>query len=217
MLISVIALGILASLDPIRPVVFVLVLRTQLVNAFAFLAGWTLALSLLFVIVLVPLAGDISTGPDHRHRTAASVAEIAVGAALLIVAAGRWRRRHDDSGRSGYPLAVLRRLDHLDVRRAALIGVLIQPRALTVAAAVVIARDRSGVLSLLIGFAVFAIVSTAALLGILTYHFWRPESATLRLTDVVSTLERQGPLIFTVLCGAGGGYLVVDGVRDLLL
>ena len=217
MLISVVVLGILASLDPLRPVVFVLVLRTQLVNAIAFLAGWALALSLLFVIVFVALAGDISTGPDHRHRTAASVAELAIGAALLVVAAGRWRRRHDESGRRGYPQAVLRRLDHLDVRRAAVIGVLIQPRALTVAAAVVVARDRSGVLSLLIGFAVFAIVSTAALLGILIYDIWRPESARLRLTDVVSTLERQGPMIFTVLCAAGGGYLVLDGLRDLLL
>ena len=63
----------------------------------------------------------------------------------------------------------------------------------------------------------FAFFSTAALLGILTYQVWRPESARIRLTDVVSTLERQGPLIFTVLCGAGGGFLVVDGVRDLLL
>ena len=71
--------------------------------------------------------------------------------------------------------------------------------------------------SLLIGFAVFAIVSTAALLGILSYDVWRPQSARLRLTDVVSTLERQGPMIFTVVCGAGGVYLVADGVRELLL
>ena len=144
MLIAVVALGILASLDPFRPVVLVLVLRTQLVNAIAFLAGWTLALLSLFAIVLVPLAGDIPTPADHRHRTAASVAEIAVEAVLLIVALGRWRRRHDERGRNGYPQAVLRRLDHLDVRRAALIGVLIQPRALTVAAAVVIARTDLG-------------------------------------------------------------------------
>ena len=197
--------------------VFVLVLRTQLVNAFAFLAGWTLALSLLFVIVLVPLAGDISTGTDHRHRTAASSgprsrsgrrcssSRQAGGVAATttaVVADTRWR--YSDGSTTS---TSAERLSS---------GVLIQPRALTVAAAVIIARDRSGVLSLLIGFAVFAIVSTAALLGILTYHLWSPESATLRLTDVLSTLERQGPLIFTVLCGAGGGYLVVDGVRDLV-
>ena len=102
MLISVVVLGILALLDPLRPVVFVLVLRTRVVNAVALLAGWTLALSLLFVIVFVVFAGDISTSADHRHRTAASAMEITVGAALLIVATGRWRRHDDDSGRRGY-------------------------------------------------------------------------------------------------------------------
>jgi Sap, sulfolipid-1-addressing protein len=216
-LISVVVLGVLASLDPLRPAVFVLVLQTQFVNAIAFLAGWTLALSLLFVIVFVTFAGEISTGPDHSHRTAASVAEIAIGAALLVVAASRWRRRHEEGGRGGYPLAVVRRLGHVDVRRAAALGVLIQPRSLTIAAAVIVARDRSGVLSLLIGFVLFAVVSTAALLGILTYVVWRPESARPRLASVVSRLELQGPMIFTALCAAGGGYLVLDGLTDLML
>ena len=193
---------------------FVLVLRTQLVNAIAFLAGWTLALSLLFVIVFVTFAGDIPTG--RQQRTAASVVELAIGLTLLVVAARRWHRRHDERTGGGYPRAVQRRLDSLDVRRSAVIGVLIQPRSLTVAAAVVIARDRSGTLSLLIGFAVFAVVSTAALLGILVYDIWRPERARLRMTGVVSALERRGPMIFTVLCGAGGGSLVVDGLRALV-
>jgi hypothetical protein len=215
-LISVIVLGFVASLDPLRPVVFLLVLRTQFVNAIAFLAGWTLALSVLFGIVVLLFAGDTSTGPGTRQRTAASVVELAVGGALIIVAARRWRGRHDESVRRGYPKAVRRRLDDVDVRRSAVVGVLIQPRALTTAAAVVVARDRSGALSLLIGFVVYACVSTAALLGILIYDIWRPESARLRFTDAVSALEWHGPMIFTVLSAAGGSYLVVDGLRDLL-
>ena len=135
---------------------------------------------------------------------------------LLVIAASRWHRRHDERTGGGYPRAVQRRLDSLDARRAAVIGVLIQPRSLTAAAAVVIARDRSGTLSALIGFAVFAVVSTAALLGILSYDVWRPERARLRMTGVVSALERRGPMIFTVLCGVGGFALVVDGLRALV-
>ena len=195
---------------------FVLVLRTQLVNAIAFLAGWTLALSLLFVIVLVPFAGDISTRADHRHRTAASVAEIAIGACCS--SSRRPRRSTATTTRvGGYPQAVS------DGSTTWTSGERLDRRVDPAAGADGRGRrrhrpDRSGVLSLLIGFAVFAIVSTAALLGIFsTYHVWRPESARIRLTDVVSTLERQGPIIFTVLCGAGGGFLVVDGLRDLVL
>ncbi len=217
MLISVVVLGVLASLNPLRPAVFVLVLRTQFVNAIALLAGWAVALSVLFIIVYVALAGDVSAGPGAGQRTAASVAELAIGGALLVVAGRRWRRRQDERVNRGYPHAVLDRLEHLDVRTAAVLGVLIQPRSLTIAAAVVVARDRSGVLGLLIGFAVFAVVSTAALLAILVYDICRPESARIRLTDVVSELERRGPTIFTVLCAAGGGYLVLDALRALLL
>ena len=66
MLISVVVLGVLASLNPLRPAVFVLVLRTQFVNAIALLAGWAVALSLLFIIVYVALAGDVSAGTRRR-------------------------------------------------------------------------------------------------------------------------------------------------------
>jgi hypothetical protein len=215
-LISVVVLGVLASLDPLRPAVFVLVLRTQLVNAIAFLAGWTVALLLLFVIVCVALAGDLSAGLDAGQRTAASVAELLIGAALLAVAAHRWRHRRDQGATRGYPRAVLARLEHLDVRTAAALGVLIQPRSLTIAAAVVVARDGAGVFGLLVGFAAFAVVSTAALLGILLYDICRPESARARLAVVVSELERRGPTTFTVLAAAGGGYLVLDALRTLL-
>ena len=215
-LISVIVLGILASLDPLRPVVFVLVLRTQLGERHR-----------------LPRRVDAGTVGAVRHRLR-HVRRRHLGSPDHRTGGGVGRgdpgsgRRCSSSrraggvaattrGSGGYPRAVLRRLDHLDVRRAAVIGVLIQPRTLTVAAAVVIARDQSGLLSLVVGFALFAIVSTAALVGILTYDLWRPESARVRLTDVVSTLERQGPMIFTVLCAAGGGYLVLDGLRDLVL
>ncbi len=94
-------------------------------------------------------------------------------------------------------------------------GALIQPRALTVAAALVVARDRNGVFGMLVGFSLFAVASTAALLGILIYAIARPELATLRLTDVVSMLERQAPMILTVLFAAGGGYLVFDALWHL--
>jgi hypothetical protein len=216
LLISVVVLGILASLDPLRPVVFVLVLRTRLLHAIAFLAGWTLALSVLFVLVFVTFTGGSATDPSERRGPAASIAEIAVGIVLVVIAARRWGRRHEDGVEGGYPAVVVRQLDRLDVRRAAFVGVLIQPRALTVAAALVVARDRSGPVSLLVGFVAFAVVSTAALLGILVYVVRRPDRATMRLTDVVAVLERQAPVIITLLFLAAGGYLVVDGVWSLL-
>ena len=193
MLISVILLGILAPLDPLRPVVFVLVLHTKRINALAFLIGWAAALSLLFVVVFVVFGGDISEQPGEDRRTWISVAELLAGVLLMVIATRRWRRRAEMEAKSLAPEAVLRRLDQLGPRQAGVMGVLIQPRTLTIAAALVVARDRSGVLSLLIGFAVFAVVSTAALLGILLYDIRRPESAASRLEDSSDASRRKAP------------------------
>ena len=135
---------------------------------------------------------------------------------LTFIAARRWQRRAEMDAKSLAPAAVLRRLDQLGPRQAGLMGVLIQPRTLTIAAALVVARDRSGVLSLLIGFAVFAVVSTAALLGILLYDIRRPESAASQLESFVGRLEAQGPVLFTILCACAGVYLIADGVYSLV-
>ena len=197
-----------------RPAVFVVVLRSHFTNALAFLVGWTVALSVLFFLVSFTLAGDVETGPSEAHQAVASVLELAIGAALLAFAAHRWR--HKTSAKLGYPQAVQRQLDQLDVRRSAGLGVLIQPRALTIAAALVVARDRSGVLSWLIGFAVFGIASTAAILAILLFVIRRPDRAAAWLADLVESLERQAPNIFTVLCAAAGAYLVIDGIVHLV-
>ena len=216
LLISVIVLGVLASLDPLRPVVFVLVLRTRRVNAIAFLAGWALALSVLFTAVFLVVGGDPSGHPSSRQRIWASSAELVLGALLLVVAASRRRRGGSSTSQFVAPAAVLRRLDRLAPLRAGLMGVLIQPRTLTIAAALVVARDRSGVAGIVIGFALFAIVSTSTMLGILGYDLWAPQTAEHRLSALMARLEQNGARLVTILCAFGGAYLVLDGVRGLV-
>jgi hypothetical protein len=72
------------------------------------------------------------------------------------------------------------------------------------------------VLSLLIGFAVFAVVSTAALLGILVYDIRRPENAQSRLESCVGRHEAEGPMLFTILCACAGVYLVAASIYNLV-
>lgn len=216
MLISVIVLGVLALLDPLRPVVFVLVLRSNRLNATALLIGWAVALSALFATVFVLASAGSWAPATSAERAWAAAAEATLGAVLVILALRRWRRRGEEAAQDITPAAVLRRLDGLDRRKAGLMGVLIQPRAITVAAALVVARDRAGPVSLFVAFAVFALVSTSTLLGILGYHIWRPEEAERRLSDFVGRLEAYGPLLITALGAVAGGYLLVDGLLALI-
>ena len=64
MLITVGLLGLLATLDPLRPVVFLLVLRTERarINGIYFLVGWAAALAILFT------AGYVAFDAGRRGR-----------------------------------------------------------------------------------------------------------------------------------------------------
>jgi hypothetical protein len=211
-----ILLGALASVDPVRPAVFVLVLSTRRRNAVAFLVGWAAALSLLFALAYVAFGGYGTGSPSSTQSTWASALELLVGISLFGVAVHAWSRRQGATARPIAPEAVTRRLDQLDLPQAGLVGVLIQPRSLTIAAALVAARDHSGIVSLVIGFVVFAAVSTIALLGILVYDVRHGEAAQAKLAAIVERLERAGPLLITIGSAVGGAYLVWDALRNLI-
>lgn len=208
-------LGVLASLDPLRPGVFVLVLSTERRNAFAFLMGWAVALTLLFVGGFFFLGGADMGRASSQQRTSISVVLLVIGVGLLAVATRRSRRAETEP-RALVPDAVRRRLDHLDVRQAGLLGALVQPTTLTIAAALVVARDRSGALSLLVGFAVFAAVSTAALVGLLVYDIRHRDESSGWLQEFVDWIERESPRLVTIASALAGSYLVFDALRSLI-
>ncbi len=217
MLITVGLLGLLASLDPLRPAIFVLVLRTEQgrLNAIGFLVGWAAALAVLFVAAFVAFDAG-ATGRDSSNQTTwLSVVELILAVVLMAVTVRRWRSRHDASAPHPPPAPILRQLERLTPRRSGILGVLIQPRTLTVAAAIVVARDRVGLPDAAIGLAVFAIFSTGALLGLLTYVVRRPNGADSWLAEVTNRLEQSGPVLFTLACALAGVFLLGDALRGL--
>ena len=165
MLISVGLLGLLASLDPIRPVVFVLVLRTERarLNAIGFLVGWAVALAVLFAAGFFAFDAGASGRPSSAQKTWLSLVEIVVAVFLLALALRRWRS-DDNLVHRNTPDVIVRQLDRLTPRRSSLLGVLIQPRTLTIAAALVVARDRTSFADATAGLAVFGVLSTGAYL-----------------------------------------------------
>jgi hypothetical protein len=217
LLITVTLLGLLASLDPLRPVVFVLVLGTKRarVNAIGFLVGWSLALAVLFAVGFAAFNAGASGRPSSAQKTWLAGLELVLACLLLATAGRRWRRRNDTTVHRTTPHAVLRQLDRLTPPRSSFLGVLIQPRTLTIAAAVVVARDRSGFASALAGLGLFALLSTGALLALFAYFVRRPDSAQNSLSDLASRIEQAGPMLFTTGCALGGAYLLVDSVRGL--
>ena len=146
LLISVVVLGVLAALNPLRPVVFVLVLRTRRVNAIAFLAGWALALSVLFGLVcrrrrwrcvrgVERPTAHLGLGWPSWSSARSSLSSRCVDGRVARTPQRSTSPRPPSPGGSTGSI----------LKGAGVMGVLIQPRTLTIAAALVVARDRSGV------------------------------------------------------------------------
>ena len=219
LLISVFLIGLLASLDPLRPALFVLVLRTDRarVNAIAFFVGWALSLVVLFALAFVAFGGAGESGrANSAQRLWVSVLELLLGAVMWVLAGRRWRRRNAPDAHHSTPAALLRRLEGLTPRGAGIMGVLIQPRTLTFAAALIVARDHSGLLSYATGLSVFALVSTGVLLGIFIYYIRRPQSARSKLSALLARVEGAGPTLTAVLFGLAGTVLLGYGLRGLI-
>jgi hypothetical protein len=217
-LITVGLLGLLASLDPLRPAVFVMVLRTDRgrINAIGFLVGWAFALAVLFTAGFVAFNAGAADRPSSVERNWLSILELVLAVVLLVVALRRGTRRKSIGTGSHTPAPIQRQLERLTPRRSSFLGVLIQPRSMTIAAAVIVARDRSGFASAAAALGVFALFSTGALLGLFTYFVRRPDHANRSLASLTERIERLGPTVVTVVCALAGCYLLVDAIRGLI-
>src|SRR3954467_11638521 len=97
LIISILALGLLASLSPVTIVVFILVLGTARasVNAAAFLIGW--GISLVVVFTLSYLIGASRSTQHGAGRTVVLVVEAALGVTFIVMGVRRWQRRDEAS------------------------------------------------------------------------------------------------------------------------
>ena len=91
LVITILLLGLLASLSPATIVVFILLLATTRakVNAAAFLIGWSFSLVIVFSVSYA--VGATRTTQHGGGRTAVEVIEILLGLGLILVAWRQWR------------------------------------------------------------------------------------------------------------------------------
>lgn len=216
LILSVLLLGLMASLSPSTIVVFILLLATARarVNAVAFLIGWAISLTAVF-------AGSYALGASSavRHgsgRYAVEVIETLLGLVLIGVSVVQWRRRNAPRANSVGSRRFTDRLRDLNPASAAVVGVLKQPWAITAAAAVAVVRHEPGPLATLLAFACFTLVSTATVGLMFVYYTRSPGEAETRLAELRERLTELGPAIFAVAGMAVGAFFVVDGIRGVL-
>ena len=214
--ITIVLLGLLASVSPSTIIVFILLLDTARarVNAAAFLIGWSVSLLIVFTASYAVGGADIlQHGSGDK---AVKVVEILLGAALAVAAARQWRHRDRPRTGSGVTKKFTARLKQLHPWEAAAVGVIEQPWTITAAAAVLLVRHHAALLIVVTAFLAFALLLTATIGLIFLYYARRPGQARARLSDLRDRLVKAGPVVFAIVSLVVGVYLIVDGVTGIV-
>jgi hypothetical protein len=216
LVITILLLGLLASLSPATIVVFLLLLATTRakVNAAAFLIGWGVSLVVVFSVSYA--VGGTHGAQKGGGHTALEIIEILLGIALIFAARRQWLQRNRPRTNSGVTRNLTARLQNLNPWQAAIVGVLKQPWALTAAAAFVVIRDHAAWEVALIAFLVFTVVSTATVGLTFLYFARRPGQAQEHLEELRDRVVRAGPAIAVIVYLMVALYLMVEGVRGLV-
>ena len=213
--ITILVLGLLASLSPSTIVVFILLLDTTRarVNATAFLIGWIVSLIVVFGLAYV--VGGGSALRQGNGRTAVDAVEILLGVGLTVLGVRQWRIREQPRSPSGFTKGFTGRLRELRPMEAAIVGVLKQPWALTAAAAMLVVRDSTAVVAAIIALVVFTLASTATVALTFLYYARRPGEAKVRLAELRTRLARAGPAVLVAVSLVVGAYLIAHGAAEL--
>jgi hypothetical protein len=219
LILPLVFLGLMASLSPATIVVFVWVLGTPRarVNATAFLLGWGLSLTVVFAGSYAVAATDAAA--TDSGRASVDVLEILLGLGLLVVAARLWRRarsapRPPEPSNAGAG-RLLGRMQDLTPVGAAFIGVLKQPWAITISAALVVVHNHTTGLRVLVAFALFTVASTATVGLMFLYYARNPGVTETRLAALRDRVVAAGPEMSALAGMVVGGFLVIHGLVGL--
>jgi hypothetical protein len=212
-ILPILLLGLMASLSPSTIVVFTLLLLSTTkarVNALAFLVGWGLSLTVVFIASYA--LGTTQDSPRDSH-TAVEFAEVLLGIVLIAVAARQWRRKDTPGEKKAVGGAdrFTARLKGLKPWEAVVVGILKQPWAITAAAALVVVDHHTDLRLTVIAFACFTVVSTATVALIFLYYARSPEEARAGLAVLQDRFITAGPAVFAVVALLVGVFLITDG------
>ncbi len=212
-ILPVLLLGLMASLSPSTIVVFILLLlgtSKARVNALAFLVGWGLSLTVVFIASYA--LGATQDSPRNSH-TAVELAELLLGIVLIGVAVNQWRRRDTPAEKkaAGGAGRFTGRLKDLKPWEGLVVGILKQPWAITAAAALVVVDHHTDPPLTIIAFACFTVVSTATVALIFLYYARSPQEARVGLAVLHHRVMAAGPTVFAAVALVVGVFLIADG------
>ncbi|MER5204764.1 GAP family protein [Streptomyces sp. NPDC002825] len=213
MVIDLVVIGLAITLGPLHNSAFILLLSSLhgVRQGLAFLLSWLLNLVVVITLVMLLTNGQ----PPARHSTpstAAIVAKLAIGVALLLYGAHRHRRPPRPHG----PPRWTARIDNASPFTAAGLAWVLQPWGLVAAgAATALDADLSTVTDWL-SLTGYCLLATLSLIVMEMYVVWAPASANARLTALRNWLSEHQEQLIVTLSLLVGVWLVAHGIYELV-
>ncbi len=213
---QILAFGIGVALSPFPIIAVVVILSTEhgRSNARALLLGWVAGLAGAGALALL-VAGSVSAHQDGGPATWVGIAQLVLGVLLLALAVQQWRGR----GKKEEP-AWMAGIDSLRPARAVVLGMLLaaaNPKTLVmiVGAAAAIAETGADAAGQAVALAVFTLIGTLGVGGLIAVDALMGERAQKILGDVHAWMVRESATIVTVICLLLGAKLVGDAISGL--
>jgi hypothetical protein len=213
-------LAVGVALSPIPIIVVVLMLTTQRarVNGPMFIAGWLAGLAVVGAIAL-SVAGPADASSSGAPATWVSWLKVALGAALLLVAALQFRNRPRNGDRVELPKWVGRVDEIKPLPAAGLAAVLagLNPKNLLLVAAAAATIAQTGISGgeQAIAYLVFALVGTLGVGTPVVIYFAMGARSEKLLTGLKDWMAQHNGVISAVICLIIGVKLIGDAISGL--
>jgi hypothetical protein len=213
-------LAVAVAISPLSIIALIMVLlsRRARSNSPAYLLGWVAGLALAVAIVL-GFVGLLSLAPGESDRTVVSALKLLVGAALLIIGVRRWQRRVKPGQEPDMP-RWMASIDTFTPAQAFGLAMLLSSVgniALILAAGLDIGRARLALAQEIGAAAIFVIVASLTVAGVVVYHVFAHERASLALDSWKIWLLANNAALTTALLVVVGALLIGKGISGLNL
>ena len=209
------AVGVSISLVPMIAVILMLFSARARVNGPAFVAGWILALSVVFGVVYV-VSDQANAATSSSAADTISWGKVAFGVVLLLLAARNWRNRPAPGAAPEMP-KWMATVDTLAPGKAfglavVLAGVNPKNLLLTVAAAAGLAQLGLSTSDAVASLIVFVVVGSLTIAGPVVYYFVGGERAKDELESLEGWLAVHNAAVTAVLFLVFGVDLIAKGL-----
>jgi hypothetical protein len=207
-ILDLLLIGLVITLEPIPLTAFLLVLASKggVRKGAGFIFGWLLSLAIV-VAGTVLVTGNKPPKSNTAPSLAALAVKIAIGVALLVIAARQWRKMGKPKKPKKTPNWQTG-IDNMSPWYAMGLAPLVQPWGLVAAGVATIVEAKLSSWESYIALFLFCLVSTAIYLTLEIYAGFRPERSQAFLTSVRAWIDTHTDQVIIVVSLVLGLWLV---------